>query len=106
MPLETVDPIDPSALHNALVAEASDLRAAIDLARATLQQAPDGTAAAALELQGVELVQLERAIARHEAGLWDRCERCGSRIREERLHVLPTAVHCGPCAIEGVSNAQ
>lgn len=105
MPLETVDPIDPSALHLALVAEADDLRAAIDLARTTVGAPDDGDAAAALELQGVELVQLERAIARHEAGLWNRCERCGSRIREERLHVLPTAVHCGPCAIAGATPA-
>lgn len=105
MPLETVEPIDPSVLHTALVAEATELRAAIDLARQELTTTPSEPAAAALELQGVELVQLERAIARHEAGMWNRCERCGAQIREERLHVLPTAVHCGPCAIEGAGMA-
>lgn len=101
MPLETVEPIDPTALHSALMSEATSLRAAIQMARDELERAPTEAAAAALESQGVELVQLERAIARHDAGLWNRCERCGARIREERLHVLPTAVTCGPCAISG-----
>lgn len=98
---ETAQPTDPASLHTTLTTQANSLRATITAAREELTRQPTGQAASSLEVQAIELVRLERAIARHEAGLWDRCERCDTRIREERLQVLPTAVTCGPCAMAG-----
>jgi RNA polymerase-binding transcription factor DksA len=41
---------------------------------------------------------VERAILRAERGTYGLCERCGLRISEERLQVMPAAMLCIACA--------
>lgn len=45
-----------------------------------------------------ELVQVERALDRIEAGDGDDCERCGEPIDPRRLQVLPYTTLCVKCA--------
>lgn len=45
-----------------------------------------------------ELVQIERALERLEAGTYGVCERCSEPIEAERLRVVPYAVRCRHCA--------
>ncbi|MFR9728861.1 TraR/DksA family transcriptional regulator [Saccharopolyspora sp. MS10] len=45
-----------------------------------------------------ELVELDRAAERIEAGTYGRCERCGAPIGEERLAALPATTTCIDCA--------
>jgi RNA polymerase-binding transcription factor DksA len=58
--------------------------------------APDAT----LETGNDEILQIERALERVEAGTYDLCERCGGRIGSERLRLVPYAAHCHRCAKE------
>ncbi len=48
-------------------------------------------------LEGM-LKEIDRAIARAERGMYGVCERCGARISEERLKVMPSAALCIDCA--------
>lgn len=45
-----------------------------------------------------ELVELNAALARMEAGTWGRCERCEGAIGRDRLRALPETRLCLPCA--------
>lgn len=45
-----------------------------------------------------ELAQVERALARLDAGVGDRCEECGESIAPGRLEALPYATRCKGCA--------
>jgi len=45
-----------------------------------------------------ELLELEAALARIDAGTWGRCERCGGAIGRDRLRALPETRVCLPCA--------
>jgi RNA polymerase-binding transcription factor DksA len=45
-----------------------------------------------------ELLELEAALARIEAGTWGRCERCGGAVGRDRLRALPETRVCLPCA--------
>ena len=45
-----------------------------------------------------QLVLVEGALARLEAGTFGRCLRCGREIAPERLEALPWAEHCIDCA--------
>jgi DnaK suppressor protein len=47
-----------------------------------------------LEQVESELVEIERAFARLEAGDYGRCEVCGRPIGDERLEARPTATRC------------
>ncbi len=49
------------------------------------------------------LRDVERALAKIEAGTYGRCERCGKAIAPERLEALPWAMLCMDCKQEGVS---
>jgi DnaK suppressor protein len=52
----------------------------------------------ALERTEEELLeQVERALARMDAGTYGACERCGQPIAEERLEALPYATLCVNC---------
>ncbi|SHN47090.1 TraR/DksA family transcriptional regulator [Cryptosporangium aurantiacum] len=44
------------------------------------------------------LEELDRALARHAAGDYGRCEACGGAIDPERLAVRPAATTCIGCA--------
>lgn len=46
----------------------------------------------------LRLEQIDRALARVNAGSYGRCEGCGEPIAPERLEVLPAASHCVRCA--------
>lgn len=45
-----------------------------------------------------ELTAIERALMRLERGGYGLCEICGGAIPAERLHALPAAGLCQPCA--------
>ncbi|MHA3025459.1 TraR/DksA family transcriptional regulator [Chromohalobacter israelensis] len=45
-----------------------------------------------------ELAQVERALARLDAGVGDHCEICGGLIAPERLEALPYTTRCKACA--------
>jgi RNA polymerase-binding protein DksA len=47
-----------------------------------------------LEQVEAELVEVERAFARVDAGDYGRCEVCGKPIGDERLEARPTATMC------------
>jgi RNA polymerase-binding transcription factor len=41
--------------------------------------------------------EIDRAVARLDAGAYGRCERCGQEIPEERLEAVPYATLCVTC---------
>ena len=41
--------------------------------------------------------EIDRAVARIDAGTYGRCERCGQEIPEERLEAVPYATLCVTC---------
>jgi len=41
--------------------------------------------------------EIDRAVARIDAGTYGRCERCGQEIPEERLEAVPYATLCVAC---------
>ena len=49
------------------------------------------------------LRDVERAIAKMDAGTYGTCERCGNAIPPERLEALPWAVLCIDCKQKGVA---
>ena len=50
------------------------------------------------ETARAELVQIERALERLEAGSFGLCQDCGKRIEVARLRVVPHAAACQHCA--------
>ncbi len=53
---------------------------------------------ALLERAEAQLQQVRAALARLEAGTYGICQKCGQRIDDERLELLPLATHCIRCA--------
>lgn len=49
------------------------------------------------------LRDVERALAKMDAGTYGTCERCGNAISRERLEALPWAVLCIECKQKGVA---
>lgn len=47
-----------------------------------------------------ELLQIEKAMERLEAGTYGVCDTCGHRIGKDRLRIVPYAVHCRSCAVD------
>ena len=47
-----------------------------------------------------ELRQIDKALARLDAGTYGICTSCGEKIAAERLHALPFAALCVDCAAE------
>lgn len=45
-----------------------------------------------------ELAEIDRALARLDAGEYGSCERCGDEIPAARLRVKPAATTCAACA--------
>src|SRR3954454_4221218 len=45
-----------------------------------------------------QLRDVERALARLDAGTYGQCERCGQPIGDQRLEAMPTASRCINCA--------
>jgi RNA polymerase-binding protein DksA len=48
------------------------------------------------------LRDVDRALAKIEAGTYGRCERCGREIAPERLDALPWAMLCIGCKQDGI----
>jgi DnaK suppressor protein len=44
-----------------------------------------------------QVVRLQEAMDRFDAGRYGVCDRCGDRIPKARLEVMPWATHCVPC---------
>jgi RNA polymerase-binding transcription factor DksA len=55
-------------------------------------------AAALLDRARRQLVDIDDAIARYDAGSYGRCTHCGAQISPERLDALPAARTCVTCA--------
>ena len=49
------------------------------------------------------LHDVDRALAKMDAGTYGVCERCGREIAPERLEALPWAVFCMDCKQKGVT---
>lgn len=49
------------------------------------------------------LRDVERAVAKMDAGTYGTCERCGNAISRERLEALPWAMLCIDCKQKGVA---
>jgi DnaK suppressor protein len=45
-----------------------------------------------------ELLELDAALARMDAGTWGRCERCDGAVGRDRLRALPETRLCPGCA--------
>jgi RNA polymerase-binding transcription factor len=41
-----------------------------------------------------QLTEVEHALAKFEAGTYGQCERCGDRIGEARLEIMPATRYC------------
>jgi DnaK suppressor protein len=50
------------------------------------------------EAAKLEVIELDAALARIDAGTWGRCEQCGGAIGRTRLRALPEARRCLPCS--------
>ena len=76
--------------------ESLDSGAADVLDRATVRAEADELALLVARLRS-QLDDLATAIERCDVGTYGICERCGARIPDERLAMLPSATHCVPC---------
>lgn len=56
---------------------------------------------ALLERAESQLQQVREALARLDAGVYGKCQKCGQPIDEERLELLPLTTHCIRCAQSG-----
>lgn len=50
--------------------------------------------------------EIDRALAKIEAGTYGRCERCGTEIPQARLEALPHAALCVACKSGGLSSRR
>ena len=49
------------------------------------------------EAEREEVLRIDAALARIEAGNWGICESCGEQIRDARLEAIPEAARCVDC---------
>jgi len=111
---------DADRIHRALTEERADTAAQISALTADLdgiieaaamvatddEHDPEGTTiayerahtAALLAAAVTRLGDLDRALARHAAGDYGRCEACGGPIAPDRLAARPAATTCIACA--------
>ena len=66
--------------------------------RATQRENDDVVDAIGSSVQ-VELLEIQEALSRIEAGTYGRCVSCGSPIGPARLQAVPCAEHCSNCAV-------
>ena len=50
------------------------------------------------EHDALALEHIVAALRRLESGQYGVCTRCGERVSQERLRILPEVRHCAPCA--------
>lgn len=78
--------------HSFTTGMVREARRALEGRRASLQARPSTPESEC------ELLELEAALARIDAGTWGRCERCGGAVGRDRLRALPETRVCLPCA--------
>lgn len=78
--------------HSFTTGMVREARRALEGRRASLQARPSTPDSEC------ELLELDAALARIDAGTWGRCERCGGAIGRDRLRALPETRVCLPCA--------
>ena len=84
---------NPRSLHDETEDSTVDNHLA-DTATVTLDREIDYT----LEENSENLLkEIDRALAKIEAGTFGVCENCGKAIDEERLQAIPYATHCIDC---------
>jgi DnaK suppressor protein len=71
-----------------------------DAADAAFDTGNEEVASQLLELEGKELLQIERAIKRLRQGTYGLCEGCSAKIPVMRLNALPYSTLCIKCARE------
>ncbi|MGO9465862.1 MAG: TraR/DksA family transcriptional regulator [Isosphaeraceae bacterium] len=64
---------------------------------AAVDTATDEIFSQLVEIESKELTQIEHALERIASGAWGRCEFCGGKIPEARLHALPYTTSCIDC---------
>jgi DnaK suppressor protein len=67
---------------------------AIDAGAMAADQEELDMVAAAL---GQQVMRLQEAVDRFDAGRYGQCDSCGKQIPKARLEFLPWATHCVPC---------
>jgi DnaK suppressor protein len=99
-----------NALRQVIAGELSDLRGNTrgemsgDAADAAFDSGSDEISSQLAELEGRELAQVERALARLKQGTYGQCEACGKRIPVARLNALPYSTSCIECQRELETN--
>ena len=69
-----------------------------DFAEQAVQRQNDEVISALEQASRQELTQINRALARIDAGEYGLCVVCGNPIPEARLAILPYTQHCVACA--------
>lgn len=108
------EPISPDAVRQTLLARRRELERRVDRVQTDVrhQAAPldadseeqvvqleNDPVLDALDASGRrELAEIDRALARLDAGAYGRCERCGHPIPAARLRAKPAATTCATCA--------
>jgi DnaK suppressor protein len=104
-------------LHKSLMARRAELRKRLgmelesmshakasagsgDSADAAFDTGSEEVASQLLELEGKELLQIERALKRLRQGTYGLCEGCGCKIPVVRLNALPYSTLCIKCQRE------
>lgn len=98
---------DTIAQVSALTADLEGIIGAAAMSNTDDEHDPEGTTiayerahtASLLSSARGRLVELDRALARHAAGEYGRCETCGGPIAPERLAARPAASTCIGCAL-------
>src|SRR5205823_15035609 len=76
-----------------------------DSADAAFDTGSEEIASQLLELEGKELLQIERALKRLRQGTYGVCEACSAKIPVVRLNALPYSTLCIKCQREAESDA-
>src|SRR5262249_39610074 len=109
-------------LHKSLMARRAELRKRLgmglevmgggkgsagsgDSADAAFDTGNEEVASQLLELEGKELLQIERALKRLRQGTYGLCEGCGCKIPVMRLNALPYSTLCIKCQREAESDS-
>ncbi len=68
-----------------------------DIVDAALDSTSDEISSRVVDIESRELEQIEHALQRIAKGVYERCEYCGAKVAEARLHALPYTNSCIDC---------
>ena len=98
------------ALRQALAGDLSLLqqlrRESGDVIDAAIDNTYEDVSSQMVEVESRELIFIQQALARIEAGNYGRCEACNAVISAARLQVLPYATMCIKCQRNSESNGD